>query len=240
MPRTYNEDEEVIQECTHEIRHQERPKLLQCAKDRGLPYKRLLARYHGRPLKARLVLGALPCFSSQRTERYKTVIPTRTTSHLPITTIASIRLRKAKRRRIIQLPQLTYSHPRVHESFRLEGCGYAQASTESGEIDEVEEAKHEQCNLASLARYYQEQGVLDISDTVNSNGQLPVVARTTLSSTPWDRIFGDGRQDGLSPSLDLRQSYLSEQQIPFDIRRTYDIDACILPLHSLGAFRTPF
>ena len=105
-----------------------------------------------------------------------------------------------------------------------------------------------------------------------------------LASTPWQSILGDGNQGGVSPSLDLRpsclsnqripfeirrtydidlrQSYLSNQQMPFEIRRTYDIDlrqsylsnqqmpfeirrtygfdACILPLHSLGAFRTPF
>ena len=48
MPRTYSEDEETIQECIHEIRHQEKPNLRQHAKNRGLPYQRLLARYHGR------------------------------------------------------------------------------------------------------------------------------------------------------------------------------------------------
>ena len=130
---------------------------------------------------------------------------------------------------------------RLQESFRLEGCGCAEVSTELGEdmIDETQEAEPERDDLVSVARYYQAQGVLDILDTVASHGRLPIVSRTALSSTPWEKVLGDGKQGSSSPSLDLHQSCSSKQQTPFQIRRTYDIDACFLPLYSLGAVRTP-
>lgn len=128
----------------------------------------------------------------------------------------------------------TFVREKVLDSLRFDGCNCSQ---QTGSRDPRKRSTG--YTMSQLAdRWRVLYGVPDILSIVALHGRLPNFPPHVISSTDWKALLAGVERSNEDPvSLSLDRSDVSATDPPVAVRRTWDIDAIIIPITSLGAHR---